>query len=492
MSGNGNGAPTFRFQRYQALAETRHEILAEFRDVADSLDTGDFRANRMGMLGGSGGPPVLGESIRSAIETGSRNLVSLSSLDNRIRELVKEGYGDEWDGVAVATAEGGLWVTFEALVAPPMAVRGIKYLTSFITPLERHSHHQAAYGAPFPPWLKDHIADRGVTAGELGMMAKRSENVRAVFVPLAGARYECHGIKYHPAFLLLSTDASASAAKIRTTAHRHLDNLSAVVSMGYDTPGYGYRDKGSNGTPALQHALGELAAELDIPYIVDNARGTPFLGLDPRQVGASVVIYSTDKAFGGPTGGLIIGKEEFMVPIRRALGVHGNRWGTTGSHGKAGYVMVDPGKEALLGIIAALENVLRRPALLTEPVKPLFDLARAIASEELGELAESLTISSSDNSLAIEINYENTWHTDSPIPIFPIEDYYSGANLIQYGMAGAGVSPPLCYDANIVVGPLSNMCEAEGVLSEARAEFALRTMFRGIKRLTERFNRTPS
>jgi seryl-tRNA(Sec) selenium transferase len=238
--------------------------------------------------------------------------------------------------------------------------------------------------------------------------------------------------------------------------------------------------------------LGELAAELDIPYIVDNARGTPFLGLDPRQVGASVVIYSTDKAFGGPTGGLIIGKEEFMIPIRRALGVHGNRWGTTSSHGKAGYVMVDPGKEALLGIIAALENVLKRPALLTEPVKPLFDLARAIASDELGELAESLTISSSDNSLAIEINYENTWDTDSPIPIFPIEDYYSGANLIQYGMAGAGVSPPLCYDANIIVGPLSNMCEAEGVLSEARAEFALRTMFRGIKRLTERFNRSPS
>lgn len=54
------------------------------------------------------------------------------------------------------------------------------------------------------------------------------------------------------------------------------------------------------------------------------------------------------------------------------------------------------------------------------------------------------------------------------------------------------MSPPLCYDANIVVGPLSNMCEVEGVLSEARAEFALWTMFRGIKRLTERFNRTPS
>jgi len=47
---------------------------------------------------------------------------------------------------------------------------------------------------------------------------------------------------------------------------------------------------------------------------------------------------------------------------------------------------------------------------------------------------------------------------------------------------------PLCYDANIVVGPLSNLCDSEGVLNEVRAGFALRTMFRGMKRLTERFN----
>jgi hypothetical protein len=332
------------------------------------------------------------------------------------------------------------------------------------------------------------MADRGVTSGEMGVQAKRCENVRAVFVPLRGARYECHGIKYHPAFLLLNNSGSASAEKIRTVAQRHVESLSAIVSMGYDSPGYGYGDKRPNGAPVLQSALGGLASELDIPYIVDNARGTPFLGLDPREVDASVVIYSTDKAFGGPTGGLIIGREEYMVPVRRALGVHGNRWGTTSSHGKAGYVMVDPGKEALLGIIAALENIQECPEILTEPVESLFGLTETIASEELGELAEYLTITRSRNSLAVEVNYEDTWESDSPIPIFPIEDYYSGANLIQYGMKAAGVSPPLCYDANIVIGPLSNMCEKEGVLSEARAQFALRTLFRGIRELTERFN----
>jgi hypothetical protein len=478
----------FRFQRYGVLADRRDAILRAFREIADSLDVGGYRAGGLGMLGGSGGPPLLGGSVRAAIEEGSRKLMPLSALDDRIRVLVKEAYGDDWDGAAVSTAEGGLWVVFESLVKPPMLLRGDKYQASFVTPLERHTHHQAAYGAPFPPWLRDHMADRGVTSGELGVQAKRCENVRAVFVPLVGARYECHGIKYHPAFLLLNTDGAASGKKIRTVAQRHADSLSAVVSMGYDSPGYGYGDKASNGAPALQAALGELAADFDVPYIVDNARGTPFLGLDPRQVGASIIIYSTDKAFGGPTGGLIIGKEKYMVPVRRALGVHGNRWGTTSSHGKAGYVMVDPGKEALLGIVASLENTLYQPETLTDPVQSLYGLTNTIAVEELGDLAEFLTINRSSNQLAVEVNYEGTWESDSPVPIFPIEDFYSGANLLQYGMKAAGVSPPLCYDGNMVIGPLSNLCDREGILNEDRAEFALRTLFRGIKHLTAQFN----
>ena len=44
-----------------------------------------------------------------------------------------------------------------------------------------------------------------------------------------------------------------------------------------------------------------------------------------------------DKVSGAPTAGLIIGKEEVMVPLRRDLGVHGDRWRTGVSHGKAAY-----------------------------------------------------------------------------------------------------------------------------------------------------------
>lgn len=483
---NNNNLP-FRFQRYARLAQNRQAIFADIKEIVDGLDKQGYRREKLGMLGGSGAPPKLGNRVREAIDEGSRQVISLSSLDVRIREIVKGYYGDEWDAVAVASGEAALWVTFESLVSVPLAVRGSKYLSTYVAPLERHTHHQAAYGAPFPPYLKDHVADRGVTAGELGLLGKRLENTRVAFAPLEGARYENHGIKYHPAYLLLNTDAASSAERLRALAARHQDSLSALVSMGYDSPGYGYDEKNEAGAPRLQKAMGDLAREYGVPYIVDNARGTPFLGLDPREIGASIVIYSTDKAFGGPTGGLIIGREPYMTTIRRAVGVHGNRWGTPSSHGKAGYVMVDPGKEALLGLVAALEDVLESPELLVDPVDHLFELTKHLAQNELGGLADMLSITTSRNSLAVEVNYEPTWETERPIPIFPIEDFYSGANLLQYGLGNAGIGSPLCYDANIVIAPLSNLCASDGVLSEEKAEFALRALFQSMNCLAEHF-----
>ena len=50
------------------------------------------------------------------------------------------------------------------------------------------------------------------------------------------------------------------------------------------------------------------------------------IGTDLRKINADVMLYIMDKASGAPTAGLIIGKEEVMVPLRRALGVHGDRW----------------------------------------------------------------------------------------------------------------------------------------------------------------------
>jgi seryl-tRNA(Sec) selenium transferase len=60
-------------------------------------------------------------------------------------------------------------------------------------------------------------------------------------------------------------------------------------------------------------------------------------GTDLRKTNADVILYSMYKASGAPTAGLIIGKEEVMISLRRTLGVHGDRWGIGAPHGKATY-----------------------------------------------------------------------------------------------------------------------------------------------------------
>ena len=94
-----------------------------------------------------------------------------------------------------------------------------------------------------------------------------------------------------------------------------------------------------------------------MPYIVDNAWGAPF---HRARTSASWAAMRSSTAWtrspASPTCGLIIGKEEPMVAIRRALGIHGARYGTLSSHGKAALVGYDPGKEALVGALAALRS----------------------------------------------------------------------------------------------------------------------------------------
>ena len=128
--------------------------------------------------------------------------------------------------------------------------------------------HQAGYGRPFPPRYKDLYADRGCTAGEHSMQGKRLDALDVVIVPLEGARYDCHGIKYHPAVLLTRVDVEASLKKIAEVASRHASLVSAFASLGYDTPGYGYGTHDGDGTPSLQKGLAALAREY-------GADGTP-------------------------------------------------------------------------------------------------------------------------------------------------------------------------------------------------------------------------
>jgi hypothetical protein len=465
---------------YKSLQANIPNIYSDARKAGEELNIPADLKGKFGLTGAiSGCPSPLRDDIMHATEKGAVEVIPLAKLVDEIREVVKDVYGDEYDAAPVNTCEAGLWVTFDSLFTPPMQGRGDNYQTRYIAPYEKHLHHQGSYGRPFPPKYKDIFADRGSTAGELGFYGKRQNNMSTMIIPLEGAEYPVHGIKYHPVPLLTKVDPEASIETIALAAERNADLVTGITSLGYETPGYGYGVKDEEGTPVLMKLLSELAKDFNIPYVIDNAWGIPFVGTDIRKVGCDVMIFSMDKATGSTTSGLIIGKEEVMVPIRRALGMHGDRWGTTASYGKAAYVTQDPGKEGLLGQLAALKVLRDKPDILKKPVDDLFQVVKEEFEQIHPRIRENLIISKSYNSTAVEINYENTWNNgEFGYPIFSIEDMYSGTNILQTGMAQMGIIPTIAYDANIYISPGLGTTDNNGQLIVERARYAVKGLIK--------------
>ncbi|HEY3367354.1 MAG TPA: hypothetical protein VGK74_20040 [Symbiobacteriaceae bacterium] len=467
---------SYKFQMYKALQMATPQIYADAKKAADEIGIPKEIRGKFGLTGAiSGCPAPLRRDIMEASEKGATEVIPLASLVEKLREVVKSVYGDQWEPIPVSTCEAALWTSFDTLFTPPNLGRGDNYRTRYIVPLEKHLHHQGGYGRPFPAKYKDQVADRGTTAGELGFYGKRQNNLDTVMVPLEGADYSVHGIKAWPAFQLTKVNAEASAKRIAKVAAEQVTMLSGFSSLAYDTPGYGYGEKDAKGTPVLQKRIAEIAKSYNVPYVMDNAWGLPFVGTNPNEVGCDVMCYAMDKATGAATSGLIIAKEDVGTQLRRALGLAGDRYGTTASYGKAAYVTFDPGKEALLTQIAALEALRDRPQLLTKPVDDLYK----IVTEELkalpAALRDKLLVTKSYNSTTVEINYEATWADGQMgLPIFPIEDMYAGSNIFQTGCAQMGIIPTIAYDGNIFISPGLGTSDYEGNLMEKETRYAVK------------------
>lgn len=461
---------------YKRLQLATQKIYADARKAAESLKIPAELKGAIGLTGAiSGCPSPLREDIEHVMAAEGKKVVPLTVYVDQIRELVKSFYGDDYDACPVNTCEAGLWISFDCLMTPPMQGRGDNYRSRYIAPLERHLHHQASYGRPFPPKYKDILADRGSTAGELGFYGKRQQNFDTVLVPMAGADYTVHGIKFHPVQLMKNLKVKESLQALETNAKRHETMLGGFASLGYDTPGYGYGEKDKEGIPLLQKGIAALAKSYNVPYVIDNAWGIPFIGSNIKKIGADVMIYSMDKATGSPTSSLIIGKEDVMVPIRRAMGYHGARYGTASSYGKAAYVGSDPGKEGLSGQAAALRVLLEKPQVLTKPVDDLYK----IVVEEFGKIDTRIRpffkFYKSRNSGTVEINYEDSWKGGKlGIPIFSIEDMYAGSHLFQDGMTQMGIIPTISYDANFFISPGLGTTDSKGQLIPERARMIVR------------------
>ena len=483
----------YRLDLYEFLNANRSKILADAEKIAADVGVPDDLQGRIGLSGANSSfPGVLRREVLDAIEDASTNMRPVQYYGDQIRRIVKSVYGDDYDAVPTSTCEGALLATYEGLVSPPTLGRGDTYRVRMVSPFERHIEHQLSYGRPFPPRYKDIFADRGATAGELGITGRRLENVDIVIVPLAGARYDVHGIKAYPCPLLMDVDAEASAAKLRRSAEIHGEFLGALVSLAYDTPGYGYEAKNADGVPVLQRSMADIAADFGVPYVADNAIGIPFIGADPRKTGADVTVYSMDKVAWAPTSGLAIGRDESIVQLRRAMGVHSQRFGTTAVHGKGMAVALDPGREAMSGQLAALRILRDEPERVTTPVDETYEIIVDEYQRAKNALGDGIRITKSFNFGGVEVNYQDTWVDGTfGIPIFSQEDRLAGSNLIDLVMARAGVVPSGADDANIFINPGLGTVDESGALIEERMRMVVRAQFSAVALLAEWADKGP-
>ena len=307
-----------------------------------------------------------------------------------------------------------------------------------------------------------------------------------MIVPLVGARYDVHGIKSYPCPLLTGVDVEASSAKLRRMAEIHSEFLGAVISLAYDTPGYGYEARTDDDAPLLQRRMADIAEDFGVPYVADNAIGIPFIGTDIRKTGADVMVYSMDKVAWAPTSGLAIGRDESIVQLRRAMGVHSQRYGTTSTHGKGMAVALDPGREAMSGQLAALRILRDEPERITGPVDRTYEIIVDEYQRVQNALGDAIRITKSNNFGGVEVNYENTWADGRfGIPIFSHEDRLAGSNLIDLVMARAGVVPSGSDDANIFINPGLGTVDERGALIEERMRMVVRAQFAAVALLAE-------
>jgi hypothetical protein len=143
------------------------------------------------------------------------------------------------------------------------------------------------------------------------------------------------------------------------------------------------------------------------------------------------------------------------------------------------FVQMDPGKESLLGLIAALEILLEQE----DQFRKNCDAFHQIVVEEFSKIDQGLMdgvlIDKDYGSCGVEINYQDTWK-DGRMgwPIFSIEDMYAGTSLPQAGMKAMGIIPCISYDANIRMSLGLGTTDENGDIIEDNTRWMIRALAR--------------
>ncbi len=480
--------PKHRAEFYQRLYEKLPDIKAKAAQEGQKLGLDKF-PDELGLYPGSSGCPGLLPSfvLEPVVASNQGRIQPVRAYQEELRDLVKEIFGEGYDAIALNTCESVLRIVNEVIFAPPTMRKGDAYRARVLTPFNEDYEYLGAYGRPFPPLYKGLNADRSVAAGELSVEGKSLTNLDTLFVKMAGGRYEVHGIKAGIVPLLADLDVAATIEKFRRASERHAAFLTGYQSIGYDTPGYGHHEKNEAGAPRLLQETSRLAREDDLPHFVDCGGGLPVLGYGPGEVEADLMSWSMDKAGRAMACGLLVGREEVMLPIRKAAGVAGQRFGDTISHGKALYSFADPGRDSLISLIAYLRVLKDRPALVTDPIDRFHEIIQAaLADFAFKEFLPHIRLTKSYAWGGSELNYERTWEgRDFGIPISTLDDFFSDTNPIVLANEAMGVAPATVYSGNMFITPGLGTLDAEGQLIEERAWLSAKALVRSMEIVCE-------
>jgi hypothetical protein len=463
-----------RHEWYQHLHERTPEIEREARTAAARLGLQNNRGPLALYSGMSSCPSPLAPEVLAAMMRANREeFTSVQSIADSIRSLIKDAFGDDFDCAVVNTCEAGLRVAIETLVAPPIMRRGDSYRARMFFLYGEDSDWGAAYGRPFPPKYKNVAIDRSISAGELGIEAKSLVNLDTVFAPFSGGRYEVHGIRQNMVAILLDVDADQTMQRLERLAERHADSFAGIHAIGYDTPSYGYSERDQAGRPVLVSRIRDLACDYDVPFIVDSASAIPLLGSGPQEISGNVQLWSLDKVARAPTAGLIVGRNDMILPIRKSLGLAGDRFGNVSSHGKAVHSAFDPGRDVLAGVLAALRMLRDSPETIRQPIDALHRIVTEALSRD-PRYGNDLVITKSYQLGGIEVNYTRNWKPNKRgVPIFTLEDLYAQTNPISRAVTAMGIQPPPIYAGMMMLTPGVGMLDSSGALVTERAELAV-------------------
>ncbi len=474
----------YRHEWYQKIYERIPAIVEEARQFGETLSLGKLNS-QFGLYSGASSCPARLPNyvIEAIVEANKTEVLPVRDVEDELRGVAKDIFGDTYDVAVVNTCEAALRVVIETLMAPPFMRKGDAYRGRMIFPYGEDIEWGAAYGRAFPPKYKNAAIDRSVSAGELGMEAKCLPNLDTVFVKFSNARYEVHGVRQNLVPFLTDIDVDATTERLRVACERHVEYLSGFHTVGYDTPGYGYGEKVENGAPRLMQEIGALARDYDVPFLIDAASCVPGIGLTPKDAGADLMVWSMDKAGRSPAAGLIVGTEETMLSVRKALGLGGQRFGHVSSHSKAVHSATDPGRDTIVGLTAYMKVVRDDPDRIRGPVDQYHEiLVNAFKDLIPVRFREKLIFTKSYHMGGTELNYSETWDGDGfGIPLFTLEDLYADTNPICLATQAMGIEPATIYAGNMLLNPGLGLLDDEGGLILERAELVARALVKSVE-----------